>query len=785
MKKMESVLNGNKILPGILSPADLKKLKLHELNQLAEEIRELIIHTVASNGGHLAASLGTVELTLALHYVFNAPRDKIIWDVGHQAYTHKIITGRRDSFPTLRRRGGLCGFPRREESEYDVFNVGHSSTSISAAAGIAQARCHNQDDYKVIAIIGDGSMTAGMAFEGLNWAGGRQKDLIIILNDNEMSISPNVGALSAYLNRIMTGQHVTKIKGEIKSLIKTIPAIGEHVFKFTKQVEESMKALITPGALFEELGFQYVGPLEGHRMENLIPTLSNVKGLNRPVLVHVLTKKGKGYPFAEKEPSKFHGVGPFNVETGVVEAGMNLPPTYTEVFGRTMVEMARHDKRVVAITAAMCQGTGLEEFSREFPERFFDVGIAEQHGVTFAAGMATEGLKPVVAIYSTFMQRAYDQVLHDVCLQNLPVVIAMDRGGIVGDDGPTHHGLFDFTFMRSIPNLIVMAPKDENELRVMLKTAIALDVPVSIRYPRGRGNGAPLGEEPENLDIGKAEIMAEGEDITIFAIGATVWPAVEASRILENEGVGAQVINCRFVKPLDESLLCESALTHRRVITVEENVLMGGFGSAILELFEKKGVFDVKVVRLGITDEFVEHASQSELRARPLLEGVARGMAKLVEGSEAAFLSEAARGRKPTTPAAKLNGVAPLRNGKAHSASDEVRAARAEAPVDQQVSDRRIEEVISEQSLVPQTNDPVIDGALAAAAAHEVELFRAQATEPLFDTTPEDRAREAEAIRGPRRLFEPRVEEASAASREGEGNIFVRWFRKRVRGRTK
>jgi 1-deoxy-D-xylulose-5-phosphate synthase len=604
-----------KILPGIDSPADLKKLKVPELAALAQEIRGLIIRTVSRNGGHLASSLGSVELTLALHYVFNAPRDRIIWDVGHQAYAHKIITGRRDMFHTLRRRGGVCGFPRREESPFDVFNAGHSSTSISAGTGIAEALCLKKENARVVAVIGDGSMTAGMAFEGLNWAGDRKKNLIIVLNDNEMSISPNVGALSSYLNRIMTGHHVTRIKSEIKSLIKTIPAIGEQLFKITKQIEESMKVLFVPGMLFEELGFKYVGPLEGHKLDSLIKTLSNVKDLNRPVLVHVLTKKGMGYEFAEKEPSRFHGIGPFCLETGENISNHGSPPSYTEVFGRTMVEFAREDERIVAITAAMCQGTGLENFAAEFPQRFFDVGIAEQHGVTFAAGLAVEGLKPVVAIYSTFMQRAYDQVLHDVCLQNLPVVFALDRGGIVGDDGPTHHGLFDYSFLRSIPNLTVMAPKDESELRDMIKTALSLDSPASIRYPRGKGTGASLGE-PKLLDIGRAEVLKEGKDMVIFAIGSTVYPALEAARVLEAEGIDAKVINCRFVKPLDEELLAGAALEAKRVLTVEENVLMGGFGTAVLELLETRGAIGVRTVRLGISDQFVEHATQEELRAK-------------------------------------------------------------------------------------------------------------------------------------------------------------------------
>ncbi|MBE9547446.1 MAG: 1-deoxy-D-xylulose-5-phosphate synthase, partial [Proteobacteria bacterium] len=442
------------ILEKVNFPEDIRGLELAELNILAEEVREKIIETVSKTGGHLAPSLGTVELTLAIHYVFDTPNDKLIWDVGHQAYAHKIITGRKDLFHTLRQKGGISGFPKREESIYDVFNVGHSSTSISAAAGITEARCLKNEDFKVIAVIGDGSMTAGMAFEGLNWAGDRKKDLVIILNDNEMSISPNVGAMSSYLNRIMTGQHITKLKSDIKGLLKTIPGIGDTMVKLTRQAEESLKAFIIPGVLFEELGFQYIGPLEGHRLDHLIKNLENVKRLKRPVLVHVITKKGKGYKPAEDEPSKFHGTGPFDIDTGESLAAKDSLPSYTEIFGKTIVKLARENPRIVAITAAMTHGTGLEEFSREMPDRFYDVGIAEQHGGTFAAGLATEGFIPVVTIYSTFMQRAYDQVLHDICLQKLPVVLALDRGGFVGDDGPTHHGLFDYSYLRAIPNII-------------------------------------------------------------------------------------------------------------------------------------------------------------------------------------------------------------------------------------------------------------------------------------------------------------------------------------------
>ena len=604
------------VLARVNVPSDIRRLDLAELNRLAGEIREKMIETVSRCGGHLAPSLGTVELTLALHRVFDTPKDKLIWDVGHQAYAHKIITGRKDRFHTLRQKGGISGFPKREESPYDVFNVGHSSTSISAATGIAEARCLRGEDYKIVVVIGDGSMTAGMAYEGLNWAGDRKKDLVIVLNDNEMSISPNVGAMSSYLNRVMTGQTVTKLKSEFKHFLKTIPSIGDQMVRFTRQIEESLKALIVPGALFEELGFNYVGPLEGHRLDHLIKNLENVRKMDGPVLVHVLTRKGKGYPFAEQDPSRFHGIAPFCVETGEAAAKDSAIPTYTQVFGQTMVRLGRANPKVVAITAAMCDGTGLDRFAKEFPDRFYDVGIAEQHGVTFAAGLATEGFIPVVAIYSTFMQRAYDQIIHDVCLQNLPVVLALDRGGFVGDDGPTHHGLFDYAYIRSVPNIIAMAPKDENELQHMLKTATECRSPVSVRYPRGQGVGANMDETPRDIPVGRGEILCDGSDLAIVAIGSTVWPAMAAARKLRQEGIGIRVINARFIKPLDGELLCRTANDLKKIITVEENVLMGGFGSALLELFEQEGIRDVRVRRLGIADEFAAHATQAELRSQ-------------------------------------------------------------------------------------------------------------------------------------------------------------------------
>ncbi len=604
------------VLNRILYPEGIRKLNNEELTALAEDLRATIIETVSRTGGHLASSLGAVELTLAVHKVFNTPQDKIIWDVGHQAYAHKLITGRADRFFTLRQKGGISGFPKREESPYDVFNVGHSSTSISAASGILEARDLKKEDFKVVAIIGDGSMTAGLSFEGLNWSGDRKKDLIIILNDNEMSISPNVGALSSYLNSVMTGQTVKKIRKDIKNFLKTIPSIGEQVLEFSKRAEESLKALIVPGALFEDLGFTYVGPLDGHRLDHLIRNLENVRNMEGPVLVHVITRKGKGYEFAEAEPLRFHGIGPFYPETGGAKTAGKPPaaPSYTQVFGQTLVQLARKNPRIVAITAAMCEGTGLNAFAGEFPDRFFDVGIAEQHGVTFAAGLAVEGMIPVVAIYSSFLQRAYDQILHDVCLQNLPVVFALDRSGFVGEDGPTHHGLFDLAFLRSIPNLIVMAPKDENELQSMLFSAVSCGQPVAIRYPRGSGIGVPPDDEPMALEIGKGEVLSEGTDLAILAIGSTVYPSLRAAEQLREEGISAAVINARFVKPLDGSLLCNLARSFKNILTVEENVLMGGFGSAVLEFFEEHNLRDIRVKRLGVRDEFAQHATQAELR---------------------------------------------------------------------------------------------------------------------------------------------------------------------------
>ncbi len=621
------------LIEKIHDPADLRLLAPQQLPQLAVEIREEIIKTVSKTGGHLASSLGVVELTIVLHYVFNTPHDKIIWDVGHQSYAHKILTGRREYFKTLRQHGGMSGFPRREESTYDTFNVGHSSTSISAALGIAQARCLKGEDYKVVAVIGDGSLMAGIALEGLNQAGHLEKDLIVILNDNEMSISPNVGGLAAYLSRIITGQFYNRFKDEVTAFFKTIPGIGRSVLKVARQSEEFLKGLLVPGLLFEELGFRYVGPISGHRFDHLLENLRNVSKLPGPTLVHVLTSKGKGYKPAEDDPISFHGTGPFETTNGKPRSEKVTPPTYTKVFADTLIKLAQDDDRIVAITAGMPSGTGLDVFNQKFPKRFFDVGIAEQHAITFAAGMATQGLRPVTAIYSTFLQRGYDQVLHDVCYQKLPVVFVLDRAGIVGEDGATHNGLFDLSYLRSIPNIIIMSPKDENELQHMLKTALSFDCPVAIRYPRGSGSGMKLDEELASLECGKAEILKRGDDIALFALGATVYPALQAADQLEQEGVSASVVNCRFVKPLDSDLICDLARKTGRIVTVEENVLAGGFGSAVLEVLQEHDIQCIKVKCLGINDVFVEHGAQNVIRRKYGLDtqGIVRSSREIVD----------------------------------------------------------------------------------------------------------------------------------------------------------
>lgn len=601
------------LLETIASPSDLKKLKPEQLPELAAEVREFLLKTVSATGGHLASNLGTVELSIALHYCFDSPSDKIIWDVGHQAYTHKILTGRRDRFRTQRQYKGISGFPKRCESEHDAFGVGHASTSISAGLGMAAAAGLDGKRNHAIAVIGDGSLTGGMAFEALNQAGHLKKNLIVILNDNEMSISKNVGALSAFISRKMTGRYYRDLKKEMQVVLKNIPAFGTDILQFARRAENSLKGFLTPGALFEALGFDYLGPLDGHNLPQLVEVFNNINELGGPLLVHIMTTKGKGYQPAEETPAKFHGVGAFDLATGKGAAKAAVK-SYTDVFGETMVQLAEEDPKIIAITAAMPDGTGLNPFSQRFPDRFFDVGIAEQHAMTFAAGLAAGGFRPVVAIYSTFVQRAYDQVFHDICLQNLPVTIAMDRAGLVGDDGPTHHGVFDLSYLRHLPGITVMAPKDENELRHMLKTAVYSGQPMSLRYPRGAGYGVPLDLELKCLEIGKGEQLLDGDDLTIVAIGATVYPALQAAEGLKKKGIAAGVVNARFVKPLDKELILGAARRTGRVMTVEENALQGGFGSAVLELLYDNDLQSVKVRRLGLPDRYIEQGSQAQLR---------------------------------------------------------------------------------------------------------------------------------------------------------------------------
>ena len=621
-------------LERIKSPSDLKLLNYEELKRLACEVREELIYRVSKNGGHLASNLGVVELSIAIHYVFNSPSDKIIWDVGHQSYTHKLLTGRYDRFSTLRRFKGISGFPRRQESEHDPFGTGHSSTSISAAVGIIEGRDKNKDKFKVVAVIGDGAMTAGLAFEGLNNAGELKKDLIVILNDNEMSISHNVGAISSYLNRILIGERFQKFKKDTKAFLEGIPKLGDKAAKIAQKTEEVLKGFFLPGIIFEELGFNYVGPIDGHNLELLIETLRRVSNSTTPILLHVITKKGKGYEFSESNPSLFHGVGPFKIETGTFPSDSRM--TYSEVFGDSIVELAKADDRIIAITAAMKEGTGLSYFAKKYPERFYDVGIAEAHAVTFAAGLATQGFKPVVAIYSTFLQRAYDEIIHDVCLQNLHVIFILDRAGIVGDDGPTHNGMFDLSYLRHIPNIVVMAPKDGKELQYMLKLALKHKGPVAIRFPRGRipynSDSAFISYE---FGIGEAEILKDGKDVALISIGSMVYPSLKAAQRLEGEGISTMVINSRFVKPLDSNLIINVANKIPIIVTVEENVLLGGFGSAVLELINDAGLGNIRVKRIGIPDEFVEQGDREQLLSFYGIDedGIYNTVINLVKGS--------------------------------------------------------------------------------------------------------------------------------------------------------
>ena len=601
------------LLDRVLWPRDLKNLTVDELATLSDELRTFLIDSVSKTGGHFASGLGTVELTVALHYVFDTPRDLLVWDVSHQCYPHKVLTGRRDRLHTIRQKGGLSGFTSRAESEYDVFGAAHASTSISAALGMAAARDAKKEDYNVVAIIGDGGLTGGVAMEGLNQGGYLKRKLIVILNDNEMSIAPNVGAMSGYLLRIARGQIYKKVRGEVASVLKKLPA-GNRLAEMAEHLEDGLKKALVPGTLFEELGFKYVGPIDGHNLPVLVRTLREAKDHDGPILIHALTKKGKGYALAEQDPVFWHGPSPFKVETGEV-ARKAAPPSYTAVFADTLAELAAKDERIVAITAAMPDGTGLDTFARKFPERSFDVGICEQHAVLFAAGMATQGLKPVCAIYSTFLQRAYDQVFHDVCLMDLPVVFALDRGGVVGADGPTHHGAYDLSYLRVFPNMMVAAPKDEGELRNLLATALTTGHPTAIRYPRGAGHGVALDAEPKLLPVGKGEVLRVGKDGVVLAIGDPVMPSLAAAQRLAAEGgPSLSVINARWVKPLDTELVAQFVKPGTPVFTVEENAVAGGFGSAVSEALDALGIV-APVHRLGIPDRYVLHATQAEQRA--------------------------------------------------------------------------------------------------------------------------------------------------------------------------
>ncbi len=608
-----------RFLSELNSPADLRQLKVEDLQEVADEVRQFIIDTCSRVGGHTGASLGAVELAVAMHYVFDTPSDRLVWDVGHQAYAHKILTGRRDQLHTIKTYEGLSGFLRRDESEYDTFGAGHASTSISAALGMAVARDKKDEDFHVCALIGDSSLAGGMAMEAINQAGHLKSRLIVILNDNGMSIAPAVGSLSGYLNRIKEAQSYQHLKEEIGDALESVPGIGGKLRRAAKSFKDAIAAAVLPGALVNELGFKYIGYVDGHNVPALVRALEEAKKVDDgPVIVHALTNKGHGFPNPEKNYYAYHATGPFDPKTGLpYKSSKTAPPTYTEVFGRTMCELMARDEKIVTITAAMPDGTGVDKVLEKFPERSFDVGIAEQHAVTFCAGMACEGLKPVAAIYSTFLQRGFDQVIHDVCLQDLNVTFAMDRAGIVGADGPTHHGLLDIAYFRGYPNIVLMAPKDEGEMRDMMLTGIEFDGPAALRYPRGNGVGADITREPHVLEIGKGEVLREGSDVAIVAYGSMVNPSMDAARMLEKDGVDATVVNARFVKPLDEELIVSLLEDHRLIVTVEEAYLAGGFGSAVMELLESKGMQDaVKVVRMGVPDKIVTHGDPRLLLAK-------------------------------------------------------------------------------------------------------------------------------------------------------------------------
>jgi len=600
------------LLKNIDSPQDIKGLDYNQLEDLAQEIREDIIVNLSETGGHLASSLGVVELTLALHFVLDSPHDKIIWDVGHQSYAHKLITGRQDKFDTLRKLDGLSGFPKRSESEHDHLNVGHSSTSISAALGMASARDLKDQDQVIAAVIGDGALTAGMSFEALNHAGHSDEDLLVVLNDNEMSISENVGALSGYLNKIRSNPYLHQVERDVGNLLNKIPGFGDQITKTAAKFKNSLKFLVIPGMLFEELGFTYLGPIDGHDIKAVAESLENVNNIDGPVLLHTITTKGKGYQLAEDNPAKYHGVGPFNIRTGQ-KKNPRSKETYTDIYSQTLTELAHEDEDIVAISAAMEKVVG--DFKKEFPDRFYDVGIAEQHGVTFGSGLALQGLKPFVTIYSTFLQRAYDQLVHDVCLQEAPVKFALDRSGLVGKDGETHQGIMDFSYLRHMPNMTVMAPKDELELEAMVKLAADYqEGPIAFRYPRGEVTGVS-GVAADKIEIGSAEVLREGKDGVILAIGSMVHKSLEAAQELSERGIDLTVVNSRFVKPLDEDLIAELATKHDLLFTVEEHILEGGFGSAVAEFVVDQGL-QVELNRIGLPDKFIEHGSQQELLER-------------------------------------------------------------------------------------------------------------------------------------------------------------------------
>lgn len=605
-----------RFLSEINSPADLRQLRVEDLQEVADEVRQFIIDTCSQVGGHTGASLGAVELAVAMHYVFDTPNDRLVWDVGHQAYAHKILTGRRDQLHTIKQEGGISGFLKRDESEYDTFGAGHASTSLSAGLGMAVARDRKGEDFHVCALIGDSSLAGGMAMEAINQAGHLKSRFIVLLNDNEMSIAPAVGALSGYLNRIKEAQSYQHIKEEIGDALESVPHFGERLRRAAKSFKDAIAAAVLPGALVNELGFKYIGYVDGHNVPMLVRALEEAKKVDDgPVIVHALTTKGKGFPNPEKNYYAYHATGPFDPKTGLpYKSTKTAPPTYTQIFGETMCELMAKDESIVGLTAAMPDGTGIDKVLEKFPDRAFDVGIAEQHAITFCAGMACEGLKPVAAIYSTFLQRAFDQVIHDVCLQDLNVTFAMDRAGIVGADGPTHHGLLDIAYLRAYPNIVLMAPKDEAELRDMLLTAIEHPGPAALRYPRGSGFGVDISAPPQNLEIGKAEVLREGRDVAIIAYGSMVYPAVESCDELAKQGIRPTVVNGRFAKPLDEELLLSLAADHRLIVTVEEAYLAGGFGSAVMEFLESRGLQEsVKIVRMGVPDEIVSHGDASRL----------------------------------------------------------------------------------------------------------------------------------------------------------------------------